>query len=473
MVFSSSEFLLLFFPITLVIYYAVGKRNITIKNIVLLGASLLFYAWGEPVFVFIMVGEIIINWLIVLVMSKQSGMFKKVLCIVAVCLDVSVLFIFKYMTFITTNLAVLLKNDTVTVNIALPIGISFFSFQILSYLLDVYYCKSKPQKNLFKVMLYISFFPQLIAGPIVRYSTIAEQIDKREGSYSDVAKGMQRFIIGLGKKVLLSNYLAVIADNIFNVYAKGCAVMTIWLGAIAYSLQIYFDFSGYSDMAIGLGKMFGFTFQENFNHPYAAGSVTDFWRRWHISLVDWFRDYVYIPLGGNRVSRGKWIRNLFIVWLLTGIWHGANWTFLLWGMFFFVVLLLEKTTGYAKKLGWISHIYTLFVIGLTMVIFRSDSIGDAIKNMGMMFGINSTGFIDEIFTTYLVGGGTVLLFGIILSTPVLYRLWKKLAQIKPFQKGWRRFLVPVFTYTACIAVFVLSIFVIVGESYNPFIYFNF
>lgn len=346
MVFSSAEFLFLFLPLVFIFYYfplATGRKW---KNAVLLVFSIGFYAWGEPFFVFLMLFSIFINWLVGLQIGKATDKKKKWLT-VAVAFDVLLLGIFKYASFFSRNLALLTGNDRLIVQIALPIGISFFTFQLMSYLFDVYYGRSAPQKNPWNLALYISLFPQLIAGPIVRYRQIEHEISDRQESFSDFTEGMRRFIYGLGKKVLLANFLAQIADNIFD-YLQHPSVMTAWLGAIAYTLQIYFDFSGYSDMAIGLGRMFGFHFLENFNYPYTANSVTDFWRRWHISLSAWFRDYVYIPLGGNRAHQ---FRNLFVVWLLTGIWHGANWTFVLWGLIYFAVLWAEKTTDFAKLIG--------------------------------------------------------------------------------------------------------------------------
>lgn len=336
---------------------------------------------------------------------------------------------------------------------------------MMSYLFDIYYARAVVQKNIIYVGLYVAFFPQLIAGPIVRYDQIANQLKERRTTGKDMTIGMQRFIIGLAKKVLLSNYLAVIADNIFGVYEpQGCSVLTAWLGAIAYSLQIYFDFSGYSDMAIGLGRMFGFYFPENFNYPYIAKSVTDFWRRWHISLSGWFRDYVYIPLGGNRVSHGRWVFNLFLVWLLTGVWHGANWTFLIWGLFYFLLLLWEKISHITERLGVFSHVYTLFVVCLAWVFFRAEHLTAALHYLGTMFGIRATVFIDSVFSNYFThGGGVLLLIACILSLPVLPLFHKRFG-------GKRWYPLTIF---CTVAVFVLSLFAVIGETYNPFIYFNF
>jgi alginate O-acetyltransferase complex protein AlgI len=350
-----------------------------------------------------------------------------------------------------------------SIRISLPIGISFFTFQLMSYLFDVYYEKAEVQKNPLYVGLYVSFFPQLIAGPIVRYEKIATEITERQESYDDVVLGMKRFIYGLAKKVLISNYVAQIADNVFDYLAGSTTVAMVWLGAICYTLQIYFDFSGYSDMAIGLGRMFGFHFDENFNYPYISKSVTEFWRRWHISLSSWFRDYVYIPLGGNRVSKFRWILNLFVVWLLTGIWHGANWTFVVWGLLYFAILLVEKLTGFTKKLGWLSHIYTMLIVIVAWVIFRADDMGAAFVYIGNMFGVGATGWWGAAVTDYLRATAVVLIASCIGMTPLVKKLFAKLQNTK-------------FAFVESIwiaVIFVLSLLQVVSSTYNPFIYFNF
>jgi alginate O-acetyltransferase complex protein AlgI len=333
----------------------------------------------------------------------------------------------------------------------------------MSYLFDVYYEKAQVQKNLLYVGLYVALFPQLIAGPIVRYEKIAAEITDRHESCEDVAAGMQRFIYGLAKKVLLANYVAQIADNVFDYMAGNTTVALVWLGAVSYTLQIYFDFSGYSDMAIGLGRMFGFHFDENFNYPYIAKSVTEFWRRWHISLSSWFRDYVYIPLGGNRVSRGRWIWNLFVVWILTGIWHGANWTFVVWGLFYFAVLLIEKLTGFTDRMGAFSHVYTMVVVTLAWVVFRADNMNDALVYIGNMFGIGATGLWDSVVTNYLKSTAFVLVAACIGTTPLVSRLFCKLRETKV------QFLESVWVSL----LFLLSLLQVVSSTYNPFIYFNF
>lgn len=327
MVFSSTVFLFLFFPLVLIGYHNPVFRGRVFRNVFLLVASLVFYAWGEPVFVFLMIFSIFVTWYIGLRLQKRQC--RKILA-VGIGYHVLMLFIFKYLTFVVGELGLLLHKDLSTIDLPLPVGISFFTFQMMSYLFDIYHGTAGAQRDPLHVGLYVALFPQLIAGPIVRYKQVAEEITDRRESYADVVEGMQRFIYGLGKKVLIADYMAQLADGVFGSCISRSAA-TAWLGAVAYTLQIYFDFSGYSDMAVGLGRMFGFHFGENFDHPYISKSVTEFWRRWHISLSSWFRDYVYIPLGGNRVKRSRWVLNMTAVWLLTGIWHGANWTFILWG----------------------------------------------------------------------------------------------------------------------------------------------
>lgn len=463
MVFSSTVFLFLFLPITVLLYYCPLVKSRKLKNIILLIVSLLFYAWGEPLFVFLMLFSIVINYFLGLKVSKENKNRKKYL-ILAYVYNLFMLFIFKYLTFFVSNINILF-NTKINLSIALPIGISFFTFQMLSYVIDVYRNPKIVQKNIFNVALYISLFPQLIAGPIVRYETVADQIENRKESMSLFSSGMYRFVYGLGKKVLISNYVGMIADNIFyNISYGPISVVTAWIGAIAYTLQIYFDFSGYSDMAIGLGKMFGFKFEENFNYPYIAKSITDFWRRWHISLSSWFRDYVYIPLGGNRCSKGRQTFNMFVVWLFTGMWHGANWTFIVWGLFYFVLLFLEKKFKFDKKLGIFSHVYTLFFVIIGWVIFRADNLGMAGKYLGSMFGINTI-FIDRMATDYISFIGYIIPISIILSTPIVEYLKNKIninLNLKSILKVCTTLIIFVFSILAC-----------VSSTYNPFIYFNF
>ena len=388
--------------------------------------------------------------------------------------DVSLIFIFKYLSFVLENIGHFTKNTSLGIEITLPIGISFFTFQIMSYVFDVYYGKAKVQKNVLSVALYISLFPQLIAGPIVRYETVADELNNRIENSRDFTDGMIRFVFGLGKKVLIANYVALIADNVFNMNMNDgkLAVTTAWLGVISYALQIYFDFSGYSDMAIGLGKMFGFHFDENFNYPYAAVSVTDFWRRWHISLSTWFRDYIYIPLGGNRVGKSRWVFNLFIVWLLTGIWHGANWTFVVWGLFYFILLITEKLTGFAVKLKWFSRVYTLFFVLIGWVIFRAESLSAAWVYLKIMFG-NAYAFSDQLFLYYLKGGKWVLIAAVIFSFPIVPFIKTRMETNKLASYKFVSFSTEIIESIIVFAIFIISLLVCVSSTYNPFIYFNF
>lgn len=430
------------------------------RNCLLLAASLVFYAWGEPLFVFLMIFSIVVGWRVGLYIEAASTpKTRKKGLVLGVSFHVLVLFVFKYLTFVVTQIGLFFHRDFSIVKIALPIGISFFTFQLLSYLFDIYYGKAQAQKSLLRVGLYISLFPQLIAGPIVRYNTIEKQITHREESIGLFADGMMLFIWGLGKKVLVADYVAVIADNNFNSGVPLC-VTTAWLGAVAYTLQIYFDFSGYSDMAIGLGRMFGFRFMDNFDYPYIARSATEFWQRWHISLGTWFRDYVYIPLGGNRVSKTRWMWNLFVVWGLTGIWHGANWTFLCWGLFYFLLLLVERLTDFPKKLGVFAHIYALIVIIIGWTMFRAETLSKGVEYIGMMFGCTPLGIIDSTFYYYLENGAVPLFVAILFSLPILPRLQEI--------NAWKR--IEAFVV---VGVFVLSLLVTLKGTYSPFIYFNF
>ena len=465
MVFSSTIFLFIFLPATLLIYYNPIFTSRNFKNNFLLLASLIFYAWGEPLFVFLMILSIIVGWFAGLKIAKSiTPTQRRRHLILAVGFHVGILFIFKYLTFAASQFGLLLNQDFSFIKIALPIGISFFTFQLLSYLFDVYYRKAEAQESILRLGLYIALFPQLIAGPIVRYDNIKDQILNRAENLSSFSEGMLQFIYGLGKKLLVANYMAQIADNIFDAGSVEMSVATAWFGAVAYTLQIYFDFSGYSDMAIGLGKMFGFKFPENFNYPYISRSATEFWRRWHISLGTWFRDYVYIPLGGNRVSKQRWILNVFTVWALTGIWHGANWTFIFWGLYYFVLLIFEKFTGFADKIGRISHLYAITIVILSWVIFRSPNITFAAHYMEIMFGIGAAHLTDEVFFYYLWNSRVILFAAILLCMPIFPYVMKKLEYL-----NLRKTVEPVMA--TCI--FLLSLIAAISATYNPFIYFNF
>ena len=469
MVFSSPIFLLFFLPLVLVVYYNPLFKGRSFRNNVLLVFSLVFYAWGEPLFVFVMMLSILINWFFTRVMDCQKDPLKRrIWMLVPIIFDISLIFLFKYLGFFAYNLGRLIGGP-ISFDIALPIGISFFTFQIMSYVLDVYRRNAPVQNNVLRLGLYISLFPQLIAGPIVRYETVADEINERNENRGDFVQGMTRFIFGLGKKVLLANYVGLIADNLFALGTL--SVASAWLGVTAYALQIYYDFSGYSDMAIGMGRMFGFHFLENFNFPYTARSVTDFWRRWHISLSTWFRDYVYIPLGGNRVGSARRVFNLLVVWGLTGLWHGANWTFIVWGLYYFVFLLLEKFIGPKHRQGILSHVYTLLIVLVGWVIFRSETMGGAIKYLGYMFGVDAGGLVDKAFYYYLVNGKWVLLAALLCTMPIIQSL-RKLLELKSQSPGW----LTAMEYGRIMMtalIFVLSLLACVNSTYNPFIYFNF
>ena len=464
MVFSSTVFLFLFLPLVVLVYYNPFIKSRRFRNYCLLGFSLLFYALGELVFTPLLILSIIVGWYIGLCIEKADTLAtRRRALIIGVTFHVGLLFVFKYLTFIASQFGLLLHRDFSEFSIILPLGISFFTFQLLSYLFDIYYGKAHAQRNVMAVGLYIALFPQLIAGPIVRYDLIARQIAYRRETIQDFSAGMMRFIYGLGKKVLIANYVAQVADNTFS-GGVALSTATAWLGALAYTLQIYFDFSGYSDMAIGLGRMFGFRFAENFNYPYISRSATEFWQRWHISLGLWFRDYVYIPLGGNRVSKWHWIGNLFIVWFLTGIWHGANWTFLCWGLFYFVLLVVEKLTGFHKRLGFFSHIYALIAIICGWTIFRAEDLNKAGGYLSAMFGQTSAGFVDEIFLMYLSGSASIMVLGCLLSMPVWPFIQRSFSHTSFFQ-----YVEPIWAT----GIFLLAMIICISASYNPFIYFNF
>ena len=469
MLFSSTVFLYLFLPAVLVLYYTVFRWSRVAQNLLLLCASLFFYAWGEPKFVLVMLWSILINWFMGLLVDELRE--KKKLCKFVVALDVafnlSILFVFKYLTFTCETIKHVFRLDFQTVEIALPIGISFFTFQAMSYVIDVYRQNASVQTNLFYVGLYISFFPQLIAGPIVRYQTITDQIVNRKETIEDFFDGFARFVVGLSKKVLLANNFAILADQVFDANQRGDSISAAfcWLGAVAYTLQIFFDFSGYSDMAIGLGRMFGFHFLENFDYPYVSTSVTEFWRRWHISLGTWFRDYLYIPLGGNRCGTRRNILNLFLVWALTGLWHGANFTFIVWGLMYFSLLVFEKYSGFFRlKPGFLRWVYTLFFVIIGWVIFRANSIWDAFEYYRKMFGLDGNPAIDGLFTGWFAQNIIMICFGIFFSTPIFKHVTEKAEENILFNLA---------KTVGLAAVFVLSIASLVSSSYNPFIYFHF
>ncbi len=475
MLFTSLEFLFAFFPITLAINFILPTK---LRNYWLLITSLLFYAWGEPKFVIIMILSIIINYFFALAISvkKKRKAINKIILALAVVANLGILFVYKYLNFVTASLHEFFPATKSLFSVSefiLPIGISFFTFQALSYVIDVY--RGIPvQKNICYLGLYISFFPQLIAGPIVRYTTIADQINNRETSFDLFSKGVLRFLYGFNKKMLLANILAQVADFAFA--QEELSVLMAWLGIICYTLQIFFDFSGYSEMAIGLGLMFGFKFLENFNYPYISKTITEFWRRWHMSLGTWFRDYVYFPLGGSRVkSNFRLIFNLFVVWFATGVWHGASWNFILWGVLYGIIITFEKLTSLPsicdkKRLIRIPYqAFTLLMVMCGWVLFRALNISSAYEYLKTMFGLNGAALIDNNFLFYFRDYFIILLAGIICSTPLIKAIGQKLSSFgTPFKIGTRAI-----SYTAQFILFLVGVSFLVMNAHNPFIYFNF
>ncbi len=472
MVFSSTLFVFLFLPAVIFTYYICPKKYLSARNMILLAFSLAFYFYGEPKLIVVMLLSIAVNFLFGLIIDARlnKGGSAKLLLAAAVALNLGVLFYFKYFSFALENINRLFGAALPAPDVIMPIGISFFTFQGMSYVFDIYSRSTAPQKNPFDVALYISMFPQLIAGPIVRYETIASEIKLRETSAEKFSQGVLRFIYGFGKKLIVANAMGAIADEVFGMNAASTPMAVAWVGAIAYTMQIFFDFSAYSDMAIGLGKIFGFTFLENFNYPYISQSITEFWRRWHISLSTWFRDYVYIPLGGNRVGRLRQLLNIFAVWALTGIWHGAAWNFVVWGLYFAIILVIEKTF-LLRLLGrmWrpLRHIYALALIILSWVIFRSESISSALRYASRMFEIST--FIPGIGQAYyyIVEYKFEWLAALLFSMPVGSFALGKLPRLR--ESGVH------LTARLCFAfaVFFVAAMYMVSSTFNPFIYFRF
>lgn len=460
MVFSSITFLFYFLPIVLALYYLVPNK---FKNLILLISSFIFYFYGEPKYVLLMAFSIISTYICGILVDKYRGTkTAKLFLILEIIISIGLLIYFKYADFIIKNINLWLSQKIDLINVLLPIGISFYTFQMISYVVDIYRGEVKVQKNILKLATYVSLFPQLIAGPIVRYSTIEKQLENREYSINKFSLGVRRFVIGLGKKVLIANVIGTLVNTFF--ISEDKSILFYWLYAIGVMLQIYFDFSGYSDMAIGLGKMFGFDFLENFNYPYIATSITDFWRRWHISLSSWFRDYVYIPLGGNRVSKIKWIRNIMVVWILTGLWHGAEWNFIIWGIYFGILLIIEKLFLLKKteKIPkFLKVIYTLFFVMISFIIFNGNEI---IENIKGVFGIGNISVISKESIYYLKSYFIVILIGIIGATPIMKNIVKK-EKIKKITN----ILEPIYLFR----ILLLSTSYIIDGSFNPFLYFRF
>ncbi|WP_195429121.1 MBOAT family protein [Clostridium sp. D46t1_190503_E9] len=475
MVFSSMVFLWVFLPAVLIIYYFIDKKY---KNLVLLISSLIFYSFGEPKYILLMVLSIIINYIFGILVDREENLLKrKLILALSVFINLAILGYFKYFNFFTESLNKLFNSEIIALKeIILPIGISFYTFQALSYVVDVYRGKgveggTKVQKNIFDLALYISFFPQLIAGPIVKYYDIEAQLRNRDESLTRITYGIKRFIFGLSKKVLISNVMASTADSIFKLPIDGVGTPLAWLGLITYTLQIYYDFSGYSDMAIGLGEIFGFTFMENFNYPYISKSIKEFWRRWHISLSTWFKEYLYIPLGGNRKGKYRTYVNLFIVFLATGLWHGASFNFILWGMIhgFFIVIermflgkILDK-----NKFKLLNHIYTLFVVMIAWVFFRVDGFREALRYIKALFVYRQGSLINNI-DLYLNKEVILIVIIGILFSGIIQMLFKGLTKKIYLRDG-----IKVYEVFILIILLFLCIVSIVSGTYNPFIYFRF
>ena len=475
MLFSSIVFVLYFLPIVVLLYFAFSFSRL-LQNILLFVASLIFYSWGEVKFAILMCASIILNTAMGYLVDKFKDDKKKgkIFVAITVVVNLAILFVFKYLGFTVRNINALLDTDITIKELALPLGISVDTFQAVSYVVDVYRGDAKVEKNPFYVGLYIAFFPQLIAGPIVRYSTIADQIHNRKTTIEKFSVGCCRFLVGFSKKILLANNFALVTDQIFELTgAQTVPASLAWLGAVAYTFQIYFDFSAYSDMAIGLAGMFGFRLEENFNYPYLSKSVGEFWRRWHISLSTFFREYVYFPLGGSRVeNQDKMVRNTFVVWLLTGIWHGAEWTFILWGLCNFVFIMGERLFKFEKSNvpNAIKHVYALFVIIIGWVLFRAENLSQAFVYIKNMFGLNGNGFASDTALMFVKEYLPFFVGGIIFSTPIAKRINKMNAEKKmPVIGNILTVIYPV----VIIGLFLISMCYLVIGSYNPFIYFNF
>ena len=468
MVFSDSVFICVFLPIVLAGYYICPKR---LRNSFLLLVSLVFYAWGEPKYVFLMMFSIAINYAFGLLLdrNRKNVRLSKALLALSVVIDIGLLCVFKYTDFVITNLNRAFNADIGLVNLALPIGISFYTFQAKSYTIDVYRDDVKVQRNILDFGMYITMFPQLIAGPIVRYSDVEAQLKERSVSAEDFASGICRFVVGLGTKVLLATQIGALWDQIYALGGE-TSVLMAWLGAIAYTFQIYFDFSGYSDMAIGLGRIFGFKFPENFRYPYESKSITEFWRRWHITLSTWFKEYLYIPLGGNRKGMARQILNLLIVWALTGFWHGAGWNFVMWGLYYFLFLVLEKLFMLKvldKLPAFVRHIYALFIIVIGWVIFACDDTSVLLPYLGSMFGANGlTGGLD----LYLLTTRAALLVILCIASTQLPKRLAAFVGRKLCLGEESAFCIKA---AATILLLALCMMFLVVDSYNPFLYFRF
>lgn len=463
MLFTSISFLYYFLPTIIILYFITPKKY---RNYILLIFSIIFYMYGEPKYVILMLVEILVAYFGALLIDKYKS---KEIFLITIIIHIGLLCVFKYTDLFIGTINSIFKTNISFLNIALPIGISFYTFQILSYVIDVYRGKVKVQKNILKLATYVSLFPQLIAGPIVRYETICGELDNRDETIEKFSLGVRRFIIGLAKKVLIANMLGELCTKFSLVDER--SVLFYWIFAISYMLQVYFDFSAYSDMAIGLGKMFGFTFLENFNYPFISKSITEFWRRWHISLSSWFKDYVYIPLGGSRKGTLKLVRNILIVWFLTGIWHGAAYNFILWGLFIGVFLVIEKLwlSKYISKLPkFLKNIYVLFIIMISFIMFNAGSINEAFFNIKGLFGLNKEVFINNYTIYYLKSYLIVLIIAIFGATPLFKNIIEKLKKSKCLNK-----IISILEPIFLVILLLLVTAYLIDSSYNPFLYFRF
>ena len=473
MIFSSILFLLYFLPFVLTIYFIFPRKY---RNFILFLSSLFFYSWGEPKYIWIMLFSTVVDYtcgrMVHYYKTNNNIRRSKLWLGVSIVINLSLLGFFKYSDFLISNINNIFNLGIPLLNLILPIGISFYTFQTMSYTIDVFRGDTRVQNNIISFGTYVTLFPQLIAGPIVRYQTIAEEIDNRVETFDLFGEGVKRFILGLGKKVLLANGIGLLWDNISHTNMSGIPVLTAWMGILAFGFQIYFDFSGYSDMAIGLGKIFGFNFLENFNYPYMSKSITEFWRRWHMSLGTWFKEYLYIPLGGNRKGKVLNIRNILIVWMLTGIWHGASWNFAIWGLYFGIILILEKLfiLNFLKKMpNYISRIYTLVLVFISWVIFAFDSLLEGVNYLKILFGLSGVELMDN--TTVYLLYTNILLFMILIigSTDLPKRLWIWISVKFKNKQATIFILENLFLFS----ILIISIAYLVDQSYNPFLYFRF
>lgn len=463
MVFASITFLYYFLPIFLIVYFCSPKK---FKNIILLLFSLLFYFYGEPKYILLMIIQVLFAYFMTLIFDKNKS---KSLFIFSISFHLFLLCIFKYFNFLIGNINAILNSNISFIDIALPIGISFYTFQIISYEIDVYKGSVPVEKNLLNFATYVFLFPQLIAGPIVRYNDVKKELSNRKHSFDGFGEGVNRFIIGLSKKVIIANNIGELINILTS--TSETSILLYWILAICYMLQIYFDFSGYSDIAIGLGKMIGFKFPENFNYPYVATSITDFWRRWHITLSTWFKDYVYIPLGGNRTGTGKTIRNILIVWILTGLWHGASWNFVVWGLYFGIILIIEKflLKKYLDKLPlFLKKVYTLFIVMISFVIFSSSSMKNAFIVIKGLFDFKNLAISNSFILYYLKGYFLILVLAVIGATPLLKNVVSKLKKNKILS-----YVINVLEIVFVLVILLIVTSMLIDNSYNPFLYFRF